>query len=200
MGPVLGRASIGRCCEVGAGRSSVLELLNRLGRDLGSSDRLLLVDSSRRMLQHTADLGVGGETSLLAVADELPIRPRSFDTAVISLGDPFNTQYFWSELSRVVRVGGQVAFTSPSVEWSEGFRQDEHSPSNVARFILRDGTVIDSPSFIYAAEAQVKIMESSGFRTLDRAEFPVSQLSGNVSRKLMGVETAVVGFLAQRAV
>jgi hypothetical protein len=74
----------------------------------------------------------------------------SVDVAGSSLGDPYNSDASWAELSRCVKRGGYVLFTTPAFEWASEYRRTAHYPIEESEFLLADGTEITLPSNQYA--------------------------------------------------
>lgn len=100
-------------CEVGAGKSLAAELLIRHGRSL---KHLLITDESAKMLEYSRQYEKAGATLSVANAERLPVLSGSMGCIVASLGDPYNTDEFWTETFRVLARGGQAVFTTPAYD------------------------------------------------------------------------------------
>lgn len=165
----------GWICETGAGRSVVSEVAARRGLDRG---KLILLDSVPAMLEPTDDQS----HFLIADALKLPFCDNALELLVSSLGDPYNVPDFWSEATRVLKPGGSVLFTTPSMPWSLAFRADEDDMRQSAEFELIGGRVVSVPSFILSEEDQSALMRSSGvliddIRSATASELDASRLS-----------------------
>jgi SAM-dependent methyltransferase len=173
----------GLVCEVGCGMSILAEVLVD-GMD--GLSRLLLTDSSPSMLEHSADWVNKGATALVADAAELPFGNDSVGFCLASLGDPYNDQQLWPELSRVLSVGGHIVFTTPSYEWASRYRASEGSEISTAEFWLSDGSVIAAPSIILDVGAQTNMIAATqSLRVIKVQTMQYSQLpSLNISPKL----------------
>ena len=145
--------------ETGAGASLMSEWLAEESRELGS---FVVTDSSQEMLRYSASSGICSET-IVCDAQRLPYDSSSFDLVFASLGDSYNTLPFWTEAGRILRNSGHVLFTSPSFEWSLQFRNG----SNTAEFVMSDGSVIAVPSYVESAEAQQRMIETSGLTLVE---------------------------------
>jgi ubiquinone/menaquinone biosynthesis C-methylase UbiE len=157
-----------RILEIGCGRSLVAEILLAKGTSLTN---LTLVDSSVAMLNYSAVFARAGATLVNCDAEQLAILDQSADVVVASLGDPFNTPPFWTHVQRIMRRGGRVLFTTPSFEWSSGFRFEMSQPADLAEFVTRDGSSVFVPSFVYSEREQVEVLARAGLtvRAVDHA-------------------------------
>lgn len=188
----------GRWCDAGSGRSVLVEVLAN-HRPRWVPRILLLVDSSATMLGHTRTRGNPLEQFLVADVHSLPIDEASLDFVVASLGDPYNDEAYWSELARVVQLGGQVIFTTPSFGWATKYRRAEGSSPDAARFVLRTGEVVDLPSFILALETQVTMMRAAGFSLRAAMQVNAEEITGQLSAKLPSEGPIVWGYLVERS-
>ncbi len=120
--------------EVGCGRSIVAEIL--VNNEI-SLNGLTLLDSSPRMLSYSEQWQQRGASLVVADAQDTRLLSHSFHLIISSLGDPYNGAPFWSEIERLLMVGGACLFTTPSYEWAQRFRRgtDFHS----AEFLRSDG-------------------------------------------------------------
>lgn len=180
--------------EVGAGRSIVAELLAARG---GTLRFLTLTDGSAAMLTHSASYREGGASTIVAAADHLPVGDGGIDALVASLGDPYNTDAFWSEVRRSLRPGGGAIFTTPSYEWAYSYRTSKGEPLGSARFSLADGRVVDVPSHILAQADQIALirehdLEVEAVATVTLAELGDAALS---APKVLPVRPADTGVL-----
>jgi ubiquinone/menaquinone biosynthesis C-methylase UbiE len=160
LGPLSSRG--GLVAEIGAGRSLAAELLP----EALSRRELVLIDASLEMLTHSAQWLGAGALGIVADAHELPVSDRSFDLAVIVLGDHFNDHSFWYEIRRVLRPGGLCLFTVPAFAWAQEFRGGVGADMNLAEFLIADGQTLTVPSFILAPDQQREMIESSGLIVL----------------------------------
>jgi SAM-dependent methyltransferase len=148
----------GLVLDVGAGDSVVASVMAERRAPL---ERLLLTDSSDAMLGHSGSWIRKGARAEVADAANLPVRNQSVGVLVASLGDPYNTPEFWSEVRRVLDVHGFVIFTTPSYEWSDSFRPLNGEPEDSAEFELADGRKVRVPSFIYDQARQRHVIEEA---------------------------------------
>lgn len=184
-------------CEVGAGRSSLLEYLPS-----NSLRQTLLTDSSAEMLEHSR-LAYPDNFFLVCDAAKLPLLDNSVDLVVSLLGDPYNTADFWREVARVIRSDGSVLFTTPSWEWAAQFRAlSSNELRDHALFYLENGSKVYVPSFVYSANDQIELARSQGFQLREVFEVPsewivakASQVSSKVSKQLDAKLPIVVGYL-----
>jgi SAM-dependent methyltransferase len=167
--------------EVGCGLSLLADILKQRGSSL---DHVLLTDSSPSMLRYSARWHELGAVSVLSSADALPVQDSSVDVVVSSLGDPYNTKEFWSEVRRCLKSGGRAFFTTPSYEWASSYRHREHYPDSESEFLLRSGVEVTLPSLIVPEAEQIDLIEASGLKVVSRARFALSELTGRVSPKL----------------
>lgn len=193
----------GWLCEVGPGKSLLAKLL--AARD-ASLDRLILVDSSRTMLDYSKGWASKGAHLLLGDALRLPIVSESLELLVSSLGDPYNKLDFWKEVYRVLRPGGISFFTTPSYEWAVAFRSEEDKMWS--EFELKDGSHIRVPSLIYSIDEQFRLIEDSGLQ-VNKVDYvpdhlPLSALKLPLSPKLLIEErgsnaSIVTGYVLTKA-
>lgn len=186
-------------CDLGAGRSVVAEILAR-GKD--RPRRLCLLDRSPSMVAQTPASTLPVVT-VIGDARALALRDHCLDLAVASLGDPFNDLAFWSEMARVLKPGGLVAFTTPSYEWARSFRAE--TPRQLldsATFIVRGGERVETPSFVLPRHAQSALLRSVGLELETESVVILSELQpAQISPKLRidGPDLPVVhGYLARK--
>ena len=187
-------------CEVGAGRSGLLEFA---GKALGS---ILVTDKSGEMLEHSRN--AFGENNYYVVSDaiHLPVLSASVDLVVSLLGDPYNVPDFWREASRIIRPGGRLLFTTPSWEWANAFREgNERESGDSALFILANGDEVYVPSHILSKSRQIELAESFDFFLImnhDVSHEQISLVSENLSRKIEGYldrnVPVVTGYIFER--
>jgi SAM-dependent methyltransferase len=147
--------------EVGAGSSTVAPVLHARGEPLL---RLALHDRSDAMLAHSARWREFGASLVVSDARKLRRDDASVDLLVAGLGDPYNVPAFWNEAARVSRVGAVVLFTMPSFEWAARFRRDRPAHErHAAEFKLRDGRLVEVPSFVPPLHEQVRLIERAGW-------------------------------------
>jgi ubiquinone/menaquinone biosynthesis C-methylase UbiE len=184
--------------EVGAGKSVVADVVRRSR----SSVKLTLLDSSKEMLALSRK-SAGFAEFIVADAKSTGLPEASFDLIVSSLGDPYNTNEFWHEISRLLRPQGVCLFTTPAPEWALAFRDESHLRE--AEFVLSDGRIIFVPSFVVTYNEQIALIERARLNIESTEEFCVSDLTGFISPKLkanMRKDNPVVlrGFQVRKAV
>lgn len=160
--------------EIGPGEAPAAELF--------SSQNCYYFDYSSTMLDYAP--ARPNTTKVLAPADRLPLEVASVDLLLASLGDPYNTELFWFEASRVMRPGGICVFTTPSFEWSSNYRSIEKSPKDRARFIMSDGGVFDLPSFVLAKSNQIELFHKANFELVEAQELKRNRIPDFVAPKL----------------
>jgi SAM-dependent methyltransferase len=151
---------VDRVLELGSGRTVFADLESR-------PRRLVLLDRSETMLNYS---DAPGASKLLGDARLLPVKGHSIDGVVAMLGDPYNSPELWQEVARVLRHGGWAAYTTPSSDWSRLFRQGEGTPPDVARFVRRDGLVLDLPSIVRPVAEQESWFREAGLAVHRRVE------------------------------
>lgn len=191
----------GTVCEVGAGKSIMAELLTL---DSHILDKLFLVDSSPSMLAYSNYASTYGAKLILCDVEALPIPSGSISVVVSSLGDPYNTLWFWKETSRILKPAGLVLFTAPSYEWAVAYRGGSVENFAYAEFELANGRKVRVPSMIYPVNEQIRLIESSGFRVEEITHIPLSALNPDkLSRKLSVLKepksSVVSGYLASKS-
>ena len=183
------------CCEVGAGDSILARLI---ARRHGSLARVLITDASPEMLCHSRKWQRHGAGLAIARASHLPLRDRSQCLVVASLGDPYDDDGFWHEVSRVLVPGGHCVLTTPSWEWGERFRK-HHQPCT-AQFTLADGRMVGVPSCLRPPRAEYALIGRHGLSVVAEGAVAVEHISSPLSPKLdiMAIgEPVVRGFLAR---
>jgi SAM-dependent methyltransferase len=153
-----------RVLEVGAGRSVFVDLSVKFPHLL---QRLVATDKSQGMIRHTV-VGSTGADLACANAEQLPFGDGAFDLVIASLGDPYNTEAFWREMSRVLTTGGRCIFTTPAASWSDRYRDEQQSGDhNVAVFETREGATVGVPSFVLSPVDQMAFVEGLGLTATD---------------------------------
>jgi SAM-dependent methyltransferase len=142
----------------------------------------------------------------LVVADStaLPIASENLDLLISSLGDPYNTPSFWSEVYRTLRPGGAAMFTTPSFDWAIAFRDKCKSDITSAEFETIGGEVVSVPSWIYSQVEQIEMIEKSGLIMSEHARVSIPQITpASLSPKLLrgrGFDADVVeGYLVTKS-
>jgi len=136
--------------ELGAGKSVAAELvLDKYRERLGL---LSITDASPEMLSYSRPWAGRGARLQIADALALPYRSDTYSLVVASLADPYNEAALWTEATRVLCRGGQFVVTLPAYEWALRFRNQTGCPADRAEFVLRDGTVLLVPSFVFSKD------------------------------------------------
>jgi hypothetical protein len=187
----------GRWCEVGAGKSLLLEEAKDLSIRFESP--VVVIDSSRAMLMNTPRDLIASADPLLGDAHRLPLRSSVFAGIAVSLGDPFNGTRLWAELARVALKGCRVCFTVPDYEWAVTYRQLEGSPSDVARFVLDSGEIVDLESIITSEPAQTEVAAQAGFIIEKVEHVAVSRLATPPPPKLRVASDALTAYWFRKA-
>jgi SAM-dependent methyltransferase len=176
--------------EVGAGYSVLGQALSDANIDFRN---LILSDSSSAMLTHSEKFLSQGAMALVADATAVPLRSGTIDLIVASLGDPYNTSEFWSEVYRCLVPGGYCLFTTPSFEWASQFRSVKlRELAGRAFFELRDGRSLYVPSLVYSVEGQKSLLGEQRLVIKEVMNVPVNSLRGPISDKLRLKEGTVV--------
>jgi ubiquinone/menaquinone biosynthesis C-methylase UbiE len=173
----------GPVCEVGSGASLFASFRSDLGHDLSS---VTLIDASSRMLEHSRPYARLGAELKVANAEDLPLADSSQSALVSILGDPYNIPEFWDEVARVLRPGGLVLFTTPSIEWSSEFRKNlpEHL-QNKAEFVTRNGRHVWINSIVHSRTEQTRIIQNAGLAWVATESVTIADLAHQkLSRKL----------------
>jgi SAM-dependent methyltransferase len=113
------------------------------------------------MLKHVSEIS-GRTLFLKGDASRMPLKSQSVDFIFAGLGDPYNTNAFWSEATRILRPGAAVIFTTPSFEWMSAFRAEPERSH--ALFELTHGGQVSAPSFIFPEQQQRALIEATGLR------------------------------------
>jgi ubiquinone/menaquinone biosynthesis C-methylase UbiE len=161
-------------CDVGAGDSALAGWLARNGLPISG---LLLFDASHEMLVQSQRWVGAGAIAEVADARALPVADRSLELVVASLADPFDDFSWWKEVRRVLAGNGRVVVTTPAVGWATKFRKSANEPSDYARFVKRNGSFVDVPSYVRAPADERELISSAGLRVLaqegiTRGDFP----------------------------
>jgi SAM-dependent methyltransferase len=153
-----------RILEVGAGRSVFVELAPEFPRLLG---RTIVTDHSQGMIRHTGLIG-SGISLVCADAEALPFIDSGFDLLIASLGDPYNTERFWCEASRVMAEGGRCIFTAPAASWADRYRSERQSGhKGRAVFEIEGGSTVAVPSFVMSPPEQISVIGRFGLMATD---------------------------------
>jgi SAM-dependent methyltransferase len=165
--------------EVGAGRSLVAPILARSR----PHSRVVLLDQSPRMLEHSRQWGPDGARLLVGDARNTGLPAASFQLIVSSLGDPYNDSSFWVEMDRLLVPRGVCLFTAPAREWAERFRTE--SGRGVAEFVLSNGAEVSVRSNIPSMSSQAQMIEEAGLYLQEMQALDATQLLGARSSKLL---------------
>jgi SAM-dependent methyltransferase len=166
-------------CEVGPGRSLLADL-DCL--ETPHSRLWALIDDSIRMLSYSEGLTQANLVRSIGDARCLPLGTGSVDLLFSVLGDSYNCDRFWAEVSRVLRPGGACVYTTPSWEWAMSFRSN--GEAQTAEFILAGGDVVSLPSLVMEPSAQIEAIESQGMLVKDVFHISVESLKRPLSPKL----------------
>lgn len=169
-------------CDFGAGDSVLAELLADQSHQI---ETLCLVDASMQMLSYSNRYRQFGAQLVAGKAEQMPLATGCLDFMFASLGDPYNTDAFWREVSRVLRPGAQCYFTTPSVEWATHYRS--HTPQErrfQALFELKGGQHVYVPSYIYTEHEQRALIEGYGLKVTGADSVVLSELGSVASPKL----------------
>ena len=148
VGP--GRGWMRKTCSWPVVTYDVLELTEEMARFLDANEKI--VSSAARTM----------------------IASNKYQVEVCSLADPYFHTETLCELHRILAPGGVLAFTLPSVDWSENLRGDEMTTT----FISENGDKAVTYSLVFEAEKIVEILQDCGFK-----EIKVNEITG---KKLMG--------------
>jgi SAM-dependent methyltransferase len=162
--------------ETGAGRSVFAE------RPLSADCTLYLLDESIPMLHASGLELLRSSQTIQGCAESLPFRSEAFDMVIAVLGDPYNNSEFWTSVSRVLKNGGSVFYTTPSFEWAMKFRQIEGGSRDHARFVTTDGKCIDTPSVIPDHRRQRQMITDAGLQVGDRIDVGAGQIARRSSK------------------
>ena len=180
-----------RVLETGAGHSIVSDWLHDTGKHVSI---FIATDVSLRMLGNSPR-SESSSVYCLCDARQLPFADDSVDVIISSLGDPYNSADFWREVARVLSPGGHIAFTTPSFEWAQQYRDG----IDFAEFVMNDGEVVTVPSCIEEKADQEGLIRRAGLSlvfTHDIFEYEIQKtlrspklragpiVSGYVARKL----------------
>jgi SAM-dependent methyltransferase len=145
--------SFSRALDVGCGTRSVFA-------DAAVAQRVTALDVSFNMLRRVAS-----DPRLCATANALPVRTRSVDVVVASLGAPFNVEAFWRESARVIRHDGVVIYTGPGFEWS--LRERSPSSAHEAQTVVA-GKTRTFETIVLPPLAQTALIELAGLDVIER--------------------------------
>jgi hypothetical protein len=123
----------------------------------------------------------------VGAAESIPIGSDTCDMLVSSLGDPYNTDDFWAEAYRVLRIGARCIFTTPSYDWAADFRRiGQLDGLTFAEFELADGRRLLVRSLIYPVDSQCEGIRRSGLVVTGVRHVRLSELRGTpISPKLL---------------
>lgn len=106
---------------------------------------------------------------IISSAARTMIASNKYQVEVCSLADPYFHTETLCELHRILAPGGVLAFTLPSVDWSENLRGDEMTTT----FISENGDKAVTYSLVFEAEKIVEILQDCGFK-----EIKVNEITG----------------------
>lgn len=171
----------GDLVEVGPGSS----FLAPVAAAMGALSRVILVDSSRRMLSYSDRWIADGARCVVASAEATGLRSGSVSLIVSSLGDPYNLPGFWREVGRLLKPSGRCLFTTPSFKWSSHFRSG--SDQGVAEFVRSDGARLFMPSYVRDDKQQTSMIEAAGLLVEEWEAFGTELLDAEPAPKLLCV-------------
>jgi len=96
---------------------------------------------------------------IISSAARTMIASNKYQVEVCSLADPYFHTETLCELHRILAPGGVLAFTLPSVDWSENLRGDEMTTT----FISENGDKAVTYSLVFEAEKIVEILQDCGW-------------------------------------
>jgi SAM-dependent methyltransferase len=165
----------------------------------GALSRVILVDSSPRMLSYSSRWISCGARSVVAQAHATGLPSGTVSLIVSSLGDPYNSPAFWREVARLLNRDGTCLFTTPSFDWSSTFRLEKQH--DLAEFLRTDGARLLLPSNISNEREQVKMIENAGLLVEDRQGIGTEMLDTEPAPKLLCVRpsTPVIAAYVVRA-
>jgi hypothetical protein len=144
------------------------------------------------MLSYSAQWESSGVRFRLADAISTGLEAESVDVLIASLGDPYNTSDFWSEVARVLHPSGVCHFTTPASEWAFAFRDEENRFA--AEFLRADGAILLMPSPVLTKEEQIELFQDAGLAVWDEQVLTLRNLASAPAPKLLcvGYDGAVV--------
>jgi SAM-dependent methyltransferase len=181
-----------RVLETGAGHSIVSDWLHDSGKRVSI---FVASDVSLRMLSNSPRFG-SGSVYCLCDAKQLPFANNSFDVIVSSLGDPYNSAEFWRETARVLSPGGHVAFTTPSFEWAQQYRNG----IDFAEFVMNDGEVVTVPSRIEEQREQERLIECAGLSVVSKRHIFEYEIQKTRRSPKLRAGPIVSGYVARKFV
>jgi len=182
-----------RVLEIGAGRSLAAPLLRQCRLPLTA---LSLVDRSAGMLSHSKRWKRLGAVLFVGDARHVPSADGAFGLVVASLGDPYNVPQFWKEAERVLAADGRLLFTCPSYEWASRFRNHNNPAAlHQAEFMLRNGEIVQTPSFVLPLPEQEEMTANAKLRMVDFDTVRLDEIHGPLSPKLSVVNADRAPFL-----
>ncbi|KRR01651.1 class I SAM-dependent methyltransferase [Bradyrhizobium valentinum] len=183
----------GLTLEVGAGQSLVAELAEC---NYVHFERAVLLDRSIEMLSYSRKFA---KIANLVVGDgrRLPFADSSISLIVAALGDPYNVEAFWREVSRCLDKGGRCLFTTPSYSWAQSFRLPSRTErEGAAYFELADGQQLYLPSFVRSPAQQEQIIQQAGLEISNVSNLTVDMIPLPLSRKIQNCDSVVTGYVA----
>lgn len=184
--------------EVGCGRSIFCDV------EVEHWKSLTVIDESASMLEHSRKCLSPDVQFVVGNARQVFVPDSSVDVLISSLGDPYNDDLFWFEAYRVLRKGGLLFFSTPSIEWAASYRPVANDPLHSALFQLSNGELVATPSFIQSRDQQRSLITSASLQVLAIEELRLSQLDAVAARcapklALLGEEDPVVTlFICQK--
>lgn len=131
------------------------------------------IDVSRNMMSH---LNTTCGKRIVGSIRNTFFPSSSFDIVIASLADPFFYPASLSEICRILKTGGRLIFTIPSLEWSSCIRDKENA--NKTKFLLSNQACSEVFSFTYSLEELRKMLADAGFQIIYSTEVSMDRFSG----------------------
>lgn len=171
--------SSSHCLELGPGRGWLWSVAQLSGVRYASLD---LAAKMTELSERVGDQRVGSARSM-------PWDSAEFDVVVASLADPFLFPTALAEIRRVLRKGGQFAFSVPSSQWSHAVRRDALRQRTA--FVASDGQEAEVFSFTFAQEELTLLLESTGFAVVENTAVTGAELGDEPAPAIRAAATVL---------